>query len=101
VTTYALARPYRLSLECFAQRAGLHPDLVRQFVALGLLEPFRDAGGQLWFPPSALATVARMQRLRAGLPLNYAGMGLVLDLLERIEVLEDALRRGQAAAPIG
>jgi DNA-binding transcriptional MerR regulator len=101
MTTYALARPYRLNLDCFAQRAGLHPDLVRHFVALGLLEPFKDAGGQLWFPPSALATVARLQRLRAGLPLNYAGIGLVLDLLERIEVLEDELRRGKGAAAPG
>ena len=32
-----------------------------------------------------LAAVARIQRLRAGLALNYAALGLVLDLLDRIE----------------
>ena len=29
--------------------------------------------------------IARIQRLRAGLALNYAALGLVLDLLDRIE----------------
>jgi chaperone modulatory protein CbpM len=36
--------------------------------------------------------VARIQRLRVGLSLNWAAIGLVLDLLDRIEVLERALR---------
>jgi hypothetical protein len=35
-----------------------------------------------------LAVVARIQRLRNGLGLNYAAIGLVLDLLDRIEELE-------------
>ena len=35
----------------------------------------------------------RIERLRAGLPLNYAALGLVLDLLDRIHELETALRR--------
>jgi hypothetical protein len=35
-----------------------------------------------------LAAVARIQRLRTWLGLNYAAIGLVLDLLERIEELE-------------
>jgi chaperone modulatory protein CbpM len=91
--TYPLGRPTRLSLGGFAQRAGLHPELVRRFVALGLVDADRDAGGELWFRPAALVTVARVQRLRAGLSLNYAAIGLVLDLLDRIDELEAALRR--------
>jgi chaperone modulatory protein CbpM len=39
------------------------------------------------------ATVARIQRLRGGLSLNYASIGLVLDLLDRVDRLEAALRR--------
>jgi len=31
--------------------------------------------------------------LRAGLSLNYAAIGLVLDLLDRIDELEEASRR--------
>ena len=94
--TYALVRRERaplLELNSFATRARLHPDLVRRLVALGLLEGERDAGGRLWLAPTELATVARIQRLRAGFSINYAAVGLVLDLLDRIEELQAALRR--------
>jgi chaperone modulatory protein CbpM len=94
-TTFALARPRRLGLESFARSAGLHPEHVRRLVALGLLEATPDAAGELWFPPSQLAAAARIQRLRAGLALNYAALGLVIDLLDRVAALEAALRRYQ------
>jgi chaperone modulatory protein CbpM len=89
---YALARPYRISLDCFSHEAGMHPQLVRRFVALGLLDAERDPHGELWFRPAALHRAARVQRLHAGLPLNYAAIGLVLDLLDRIAELEAAAR---------
>ena len=86
----------RLDQEEFARRCGLHPGLVRRFVALGLVPAVRDRDGRLWFRPAQVATVARLQRLRATLPLNYAALGLVVDLLDRIAQLEDALGiRGQ------
>jgi len=90
---YPMTRPSRVSLDRFARQAGLHPQLVQKFVALGLLDAERDATGALWFRPGALVTVARVQRLRAGLSLNYAAIGLVLDLLDRIDELEEASRR--------
>ena len=86
--TYPLTRPARLTLDGFARRAGLHPQLVERFVALGLLDAGRDAAGELWFSPTELARVARVQRLHAALSLNYAAIGLVLDLLDRIDELE-------------
>ena len=90
-----MVRVTGLSLDEFAAAAGLHPDLVRRLVALGLLDAASDAAGRLWFPRSQLAAVARVQRLRAGLGLNYAAVGLVTDLLDRIAVLEAALRAAQ------
>ena len=92
---YAIIRAARLNLEEFALMSGLHPDLVRRLVALGLIDADRDTAGELWFSRSDLAAAARIQRLRAGLALNYAAIGLVIDLLDRIAVLEAALR-GQA-----
>jgi chaperone modulatory protein CbpM len=90
--TYALVRPVRLDLDSFARATATHPDLIRRLVALGLVEADRDAAGRLWFSPAQLAVVARIQRLRAGFALNYAAVGLVIDLLDRITVLETALR---------
>jgi DNA-binding transcriptional MerR regulator len=80
-----------LTLQQFARRCGLHPELVRRFVALGLLPAARDADGTLGFTPAQVAAVARLQRLRAALPLNYAALGLVVDLLDRITELETLL----------
>jgi len=101
---YPLARradPGRLDLESFALAASLHPDLVRRLVALGLLESTVDSAGRLSFGPADLVSVARMQRLRAGLSLNYAALGLVLDLLDRIAELEARVRRGGDRPTIG
>lgn len=103
---YALVRPARrdrgrLDLESFARAGGVHPELVRRFVALGLLEPVREPGGVLWFAPGQLVTLARIQRLRAGLPVNYAALGLVLDLLDRVAALESALRRASGGVASG
>lgn len=97
--TYAIMRAsppdVRLDLQSFARAAGMHPSMVRQLVALGLLEPHQDTAGALWFQPAQLAAVARIQRLRAGFSINYASLGLVMDLLDRIAELESELRRAQ------
>ncbi|HEX3564113.1 MAG TPA: chaperone modulator CbpM [Acidimicrobiales bacterium] len=87
-----------LSTESFAQAAGLHPELVRRFVSLGLLEASQDASGALQFSPRDLATVARIRRLRAGLSINYTAVGVIIDLLDRIAELEAALQRSH---PVG
>lgn len=89
----ASARPAgRLDLAGFSRAAGVHPELVRRLVALGILEPQRDAGGGLWFGRDQLLALARAQRLRAGLGLNYSALGLVVDLLDRVAELERELR---------
>lgn len=86
----------RLDLDSFARVAGTHPELVTRLVALGLLEPDRDPSGGLWFAPAELARLARIQRLRAAFSVNYAALGLVLDLLDRVAELEAALRQRNA-----
>jgi hypothetical protein len=61
----------------------VHPDLVRHFIAWGLL----DDG------PGAAETLARAARLRRDLGLNYAGALLACELLARIDELERRLSR--------
>jgi hypothetical protein len=67
-----------------AREAGVHPDLVRRFVALGLLEPY---------PVDAAARIARAARLRRDLGVNYAGAVLACELLARIDELQRRLSR--------
>jgi len=76
-----------MDVNAFAAATGLHPDMVRRFVALGLVDARTDNAGHIWFSRTEIARVARIQRLRAGLGLNYASIGVVLDLLDRIDAL--------------
>ena len=92
-TRWPLARPYRLSLDSYARITGVHPDLVRRLVTLGLLEITRDAGGQLFFDPSQVREMATIQRLHLRLNVSYSSLGLVMDLLRRISELENSQRR--------
>jgi MerR HTH family regulatory protein len=74
------------TLEELAREAGVHPELVRRLVAMGVLDP-GSPDPELW--PRATATrLARAIRLRRDLGLNYAGALLVAELLERIDELE-------------
>jgi chaperone modulatory protein CbpM len=93
--TYAIVRTTELDLDHFAAATGMHPELVRKFVTLGILDATCDPTGGLWFAPGQVAAAARIQRLRAGFALNYAAIGLVSDLLDRIAVLQTALSRAR------
>jgi hypothetical protein len=90
--TLAITRPVRLALDPFARATNLHPQLVRRLVELGLLDATHDAHGELWFDPAQLAAAARLQRLRAAFALNYAALGLVVELLDRLADLEATAR---------
>jgi chaperone modulatory protein CbpM len=93
--SYALVRVGQLDVETFAAAAGMHPELVRRLVTLGVLDATRDSGGGWWLSGSQLAAAGRIQRLRAGFGLNYAATGLVMDLLDQIAALEAAARRSR------
>lgn len=84
----------------FARRCGLHPELVRRFWALGLIQAARHVDGSLWFSPAQVPAVSRVQRLHAFLPLNYAALGLVCDLLDRITDLETELSARGRTEPV-
>ena len=77
-------RGISLDLDSFARAAGVHPGLVQRLVRLGLLEPVRDRYGRLYFSAGQVRELARIERLHARACLNYAAIGLVVDLLDRI-----------------
>jgi DNA-binding transcriptional MerR regulator len=81
--------PGPMSLEEVAARAGVHPQLLDRFVYLGLVDPVeRGVHNEPLFASDAVPLVRKILRLRHQLGVNYAGIGLVLDLLEEIERLE-------------
>ena len=84
--------PY-VDLDTLARDAGVHPDLARRFVALGLIEPASGTAAAPLFSRDAAAALARAARLRRDLGVGYAGAVLACELLARIDVLERRLRR--------
>jgi len=79
-----------LTLRETARQARVHPDLLERMVDLGLIEP-EQVSPEILFTPEAVADVGRALRLRNDLGINWAGVGLVMDLLERIGQLEREL----------
>ncbi|MDQ1382054.1 MAG: chaperone modulatory protein CbpM [Actinomycetota bacterium] len=94
--TDVLVRRKSLDLQTFSRAAGMHPDLVRRLVTLGLLDATPGPGVDLSFARDQLAAVARIRRLRESLALNYAAIGLVAELLDRVAELERLRRRTPA-----
>jgi chaperone modulatory protein CbpM len=82
-----------LSLDALARQAGLHPELVRRLVRLGLVEPIGGTRSAPLFAPGAPALLARAARLRRDLGLGYPAAVFASELLARIDVLEARLRR--------
>lgn len=84
--------PGPVELESLAREAGLHPELVRRFVQLGLLEPMPGPWRTARFPRDAAARLARASRLRRDLSLSFSSAVFATELLTRIDELEARLR---------
>lgn len=73
--------------------SGLHPELVERLLVLGLIDAAgRDGSGELLFNPEVIPLVRRIVRLRNELGVNYVGVGVILELIARIESLENTVR---------
>ena len=84
-----------LAPELLAQRSGLHPEVVRRLIRLGLLEPRGGTTAAPLYRSQDAALLVRAVRLRRDLGLNYAGAVLASELLARIEELERRLRAAE------
>ncbi len=86
---YSVTTPY-LRIEEVAVHCDLHPELIERFVHLGLIDPVgRDQRDDaLLFDEAVIPLVKKIIRLRNDLGINYAGIGVVLDLLDRLDAIE-------------
>jgi hypothetical protein len=85
------AGPQLVTLESLALETGLHPDVIRRFVQVGLLAPRGGTAAAPLFAEQDAPLLARAARLRRDLGVNYAGAVLASELLARIEDLEQRL----------
>ncbi len=83
-----------------ACRSGLHPELIERFIRLGLIEySDRTKEGEPLFDSGVIPILRRILRLRNELGVNYAGIGVVLELMSRLEALEARIRELESSAP--
>jgi DNA-binding transcriptional MerR regulator len=86
----ALVRRRRnlVPLEDAARRVGLHPDVIRRFLEFGLFEPAEVTGSDILLDSVALHRIGVIQHLRYDLGVNLPGIGVILELLDRIDALQ-------------
>ncbi len=84
-----------LSLTQLSEMCGIAPDMLVEYVRLGIIEP--EEGGasvRRWrFRASALTRLYKAARLQRDLGVDASSMALVLDLLEDMERMRARMRR--------
>ncbi len=87
-----------LLISVAAQLAGMHPQTLRQYDRMGLVEPGRTAGGGRRYSLRDVELLREIQRLSQEDGVNLAGVKriiglekLVLELRSQLEELADAL----------
>lgn len=97
MTSYSIAifrdEDRQLTLDELAVAARVHPSLVERFVDLGLVEPVQTVGSCVYFSATAVVRVGAICRLRRDFGANLSSLGLILDLVDRIQALELELER--------
>ncbi|MGE5372433.1 MAG: chaperone modulator CbpM [Solirubrobacterales bacterium] len=88
----SLKLPGLFAANDLAAETGMHPDMVETLTELGIIEPVESEPEPL-YNQDALRRASAAFRLRNQLGVNWAGIALVLDLLDRIERLELENRR--------
>ncbi len=85
-----------LTLEALASGAGIHPYLVERFVEYGLIEPLEWVGPLRLFDAAAVPRLRMIMRLRRDIGVNLPGIGVIMDLLDRLRALERENERRNA-----
>jgi MerR family transcriptional regulator/heat shock protein HspR len=68
-----------------ARMCGLHPQTLRMYERLGLVQPHRVGNSKRLYSEADIARLRRIQRLTQQMGVNLAGVEIILRLLERIE----------------
>ncbi|WP_243364045.1 chaperone modulator CbpM [Fundidesulfovibrio terrae] len=76
----------------FMELTGLHPSFVGELIELGWLAPQRTQGSELLFRHRDVYRVKKLSRLCHDLEINPVGGSIIVDLVERIELLEKRVR---------
>jgi hypothetical protein len=80
-----------LTCEVVAERIGARRSLVVRLARAGVIETLESESSEPLLPSHVVVKLRRMQRLRRDLGVNFSGAAVILDLVERIELLNREL----------
>ncbi|MCX6359074.1 MAG: MerR family transcriptional regulator [Armatimonadetes bacterium] len=72
-----------------AQLTGLHPQTVRLYERIGLVQPRRISNKNRLYSDSDILRLQQIRRFTQEMGVNLAGVEIILELLKRIEKLQD------------
>jgi MerR family transcriptional regulator/heat shock protein HspR len=85
-----------LLISVAARMAGMHPQTLRQYDRLGLVQPGRSSGGGRRYSPRDVALLREIQRLSQDDGVNLAGVKRIIGLEQLVAELQEALATMQA-----
>jgi chaperone modulatory protein CbpM len=91
----SLRAEQRISAAALAASAGVSASTIERLVRLGMIESAEPGSDE--FAAATALRLKRMLRLHDDLGVNLAGAAIIVDLLERLERLEDARIQSRGA----
>jgi MerR family transcriptional regulator, heat shock protein HspR len=85
-----------LIISVAARMAGMHPQTLRQYDRMGLVQPGRAAGGGRRYSARDVALLREIQRLSQDDGVNLAGIKRVIELEQLSYELQQRLEEAQA-----
>lgn len=83
------ARSERISFAQLQELTGLHPTIVGELIEIGWIIPERTTADAYLFRSKDLYRLRKLDRIRRDLDLPLYGASIIVDLVERIDYLEN------------
>lgn len=83
----------RFTVSAAAERAGMHPQTLRQYDRLGLVVPARTRGGGRRYSHRDIMYLVEIQRLSQEEGVNLAGIRRIMELERQVDALRAANNR--------
>jgi MerR family transcriptional regulator/heat shock protein HspR len=85
-----------LVISVAARMAGMHPQTLRQYDRLGLVQPGRAAGGSRRYSVRDVALLQEIQRLSQDEGVNLAGVKRIIELEQTVAALQARIEELEA-----
>lgn len=79
-----------------ARMVSLHPQTLRYYERLGLVQPTRSEGNRRLYSPRDIERLRRIARLTDELGVNLAGVEVILNMARKMEKMRAEMARMEA-----